>query len=368
MKVNILTKGFISPNSRGWLYTIIKNKFRLSKMGMDLNFFLKISEEIKFCDVVIIESKFFRDYFIRDKEKIFETLTNLKTASNKVFFYDLGDSSYSWVLEVLPYVDKLFKTFVFKDKNNYCIPLNGNHILTDYYYKRGLIDSDNLRSPKFLQKKDKKLLNKIHVGFNYVFANHSLNSNLWKNDFFNRLTRRSFKIFSKMLKSTKSNDFVIPSKNRTQDLSCRILLNSYSNGINFHREETAKIFSNKLSTNKLIRKDYFSEIQNSKIVISPFGWGEINLPRDYEVALSGAVLFKPNISHIDTWPNIFNKDTIVQYKWDLSNLLELVEKTLSNYDDYIQFAIRLQNQYKQFSFDEFGQEKFCEHFINILKN
>ena len=70
------------------------------------------------------------------------------------------------------------------------------------------------------------------------------------------------------------------------------------------------------------------------------------------MALSGAVLFKPDISHIDTWPNIFNKDTVVQYKWDLSNLLELVEKTLSNYDDYIQFAIRLQNQYKQYSFDE----------------
>ena len=171
-----------------------------------------------------------------------------------------------------------------------------------------------------------------------------------------------------MLKSPKSNDFVIPGTNRKQDLSCRILLNAYSNGINFHRKETAKIFSNHLSTNKLSRKDYFSEIQNSKIVISPFGWGEINLPRDYEVALSGSVLFKPDISHIDTWPNIFNKDTVVQYKWDLSNLLELVEKTIENYDDYIHFAIRLQNQYKQYSFEKFGQEKFCEYFINILRN
>ncbi len=368
MKVNILTKGFISPNSRGWLYPIVKNKLRLSKMGIDLNFFLENSEDFKFCDAVIVESKFFRDYWIKDKEKIFEFLTNLKTKNNKVFFYDLGDSTYSWVLEVLPYVDKLFKTFVFKDKNNYCVPLNGNHILTDYYYKRGLIQSDDFKLPKFLKKKDEKLLDKIHVGFNYVFANHSCSSNLWKNDFFNRLTRRSFKMFSKMLKSTKSNDFLIPSKNRTQDLSCRFLLNAYSNGINFHRNETAKIFNNDVSINKLSRKDYFSEMQNSKIVISPFGWGEINLPRDYEVALAGSVLFKPDISHIDTWPNIFNEDTVVQYKWDLSNLLELVEKTLNNYDDYIHFAIRLQNQYKQYSYEKFGQEKFCEYFINILKN
>jgi hypothetical protein len=368
MKVNILTKGFLSPNSRGWLYPIVKNKSRLFEMGIDLTFFLKNSEKIKFCDVVIIESKFVKDYWAKNKEKIFKLLINLKTKNNKVFFYDLGDSTSSWVLEVLPYVDKLFKTFVFKDKNNYCIPLNGNHILTDYYYKKGLIQSNNLRSPKFLQKKDKKLLDKIHVGFNYVFANHSSNSNLWKNDIFNKVTRRSFKIFSKMLKSPKSNDFVIPNTNRTQDLSCRILLNAYNNGINFHRKETAKIFNNYLSTDKLSRKDYFSEIQNSKAVISPFGWGEINLPRDYEVALSGSVLFKPDISHIDTWPNIFNKETVVQYKWDLSDLSELVENVVSNYKEYIHFAVNLQNQYKHYSYDKSGQDKFCEYFINMIEN
>ena len=81
-------------------------------------------------------------------------------------------------------------------------------------------------------------------------------------------------------------------------------------------------------------------MSNSKIVVSPFGWGEINVPRDYEVALSGSVLLKPDISHLSTWPDIFNKDTVVQYNWDLSNLLELVEKILDNYDHYIEYAIR----------------------------
>ncbi len=368
MKVNILTKGFLAPNARGWLYSIIKHKPRLSEMGIDLSFYLENSEEVKFCDVVIVESKFIRDYWIKDKEKIFELLINLKTQNNKVFFYDLGDSTYSWDLEVLPYVDKFLKPYIFKDKTNYCVPLDGCNIITNYYKTRGMIQSDNYRKPQFIKEKDKKLLDKIHVGFNYIFADYSCNSNLWKYDYFNRLIRRSFKIFSKMIKNPKIKDFISPGKNRTQDLSCRISINGYSKGVEYHRQETAKILNNHLLTNKLSRKDYFSEIQNSKLVISPFGWGEINLPRDYEVALSGAVLFKPDISHIDTWPDIFNKDTVVQYKWDLSNLLELVEKTISNYDDYIQFAIRLQNQYKQFSFDEFGQEKFCEHFINILKN
>ena len=152
------------------------------------------------------------------------------------------------------------------------------------------------------------------------------------------------------------------------DLSCRMTLSGYSKGVEFHRQETAKILSKYLLTNKLNRKDYFAEIRNSKVVISPFGWGEINVPRDYEIALSGSILLKPDMSHLDTWPNIFTKDTVVQYKWDLSDLSELVEDIISNYNNYIDFAIRLQDQYKQYSYGKLGQDKFCDYFINMIKN
>ena len=128
------------------------------------------------------------------------------------------------------------------------------------------------------------------------------------------------------------------------------------------------MFKDYISTKKLNREDYFSEIRNSKIVLSPFGWGELNLPRDFEVALSGSILLKPDISHIETWPNIFNNKTVVQYKWDLSNLLELAHKVINNYDDYIEYAIRLQDQYKSYSYGELGQEKFCNYFINMVQN
>ena len=381
MKINILTNGFRSPTTRGWLHPLVKNKSRLFEMGIDISFHFKNSEKIKFCDLVIVESKFVikkwnissgnhtEDNWIKNRSKIFEFLINLKTKDNKVFYYELGDSTYSWALDVLPYVDKLLKPFIFKDKNNYCVPLNGFNIITDYYYKNGMIESEEFSSPKFLQEKDKNLLDKIQLGFNSAFADHSLNSNLWKYDYFSRLSRRFFKIYSKMLKNTKSSEYIDPESSRKQDLSCRILSDGYrSKGISFHRKETAKILSKYISTNKLSRKDYFYEMRNSKVIVSPFGWGEINVPRDYEVALSGSVLLKPDISHVDTWPNIFNKDTVVQYKWDLSNLLELVDKILDNYDDYLPFAIRLQDQFKHYSLDKSGQERFCEYFVNMVRN
>ena len=42
-------------------------------MGVDLSFYLKITEEVKYCDVVIIESRFVKASGIKIK-KIFELL------------------------------------------------------------------------------------------------------------------------------------------------------------------------------------------------------------------------------------------------------------------------------------------------------
>ena len=161
MKVNILTKGFLSPTARGWLHPVVKNKSRLLEMGIDISFYLKHSEEVKFCDIVIVESKFVRDLWAINKSKIFELLVNLKTKNNKVFFYDLGDSTYSWDLAVLPYVDRFLKPFIFKDKKNYCIPLDGCNIITNYYFDKN-VETDTFRTPQFY-KKMMKILNKIQL-------------------------------------------------------------------------------------------------------------------------------------------------------------------------------------------------------------
>lgn len=375
MNINILTKGFLSPTSRGWLHPILNYKSILYEMGLNINFYQKYSEEVKYCDLVIVESKFVRADWKNNKSKVLEFFLNLKTKNNKVFYYDLGDSSYSWGLEILPYVDRLLKPFVFKDKNYYCAPLEGFNILTDFYCKQGIIDSNIPlkhkilpKKPNFIKEEDKNLLDKIHVGFNSTFADNGLDSNLWKYNFFSRALRHNFKLYSLMIKSTKLKDYIKPTSYRSKDISCRISINGYSSGISFHRNLASKILKERLLTNKLSRKQYFDEMRNSKVVFSPFGWGEVNVPRDYEVALCGSILVKPDISHLDTWPNIFNKDTVVQCKWDMSDLLEILDKILSNHSDYLKYAINFQDQYKYYSHGKSGQEKFCTYFLNMVKN
>ena len=369
MKINILTAGFLSPTARGWLYPLIAYRLQLLDMGIQLDFYTKNHEKLKYCDIVIVESKFIKDDLLNNKIKVFEFLSSLKTKDNLVFIYDLGDSTYSWSIETLPYIDKLLKPFIFKDKMNYTIPLEGCNLISSFYFEKGLISKEKIfyRKPKYV--KDKKLLNKIQVGYNGVFSNFfSKRFSLWNMDILSRLFRKNFKLYCELIKyHSKDHPFVKPDLNKKINLSCRLSVDNYSNGINYHRKEISKITSKYNACNLISRKNYINEISNSKIVVSPFGWGEINIPRDYEAAIKGSLLIKPDISHLETWPNIFNKNTIIQHKWDFSDLPDLIEMALGNYDHYINYSIELQNQFKDYTCPKFGVEKFYENFLRILK-
>ena len=64
-----------------------------------------------------------------------------------------------------------------------------------------------------------------------------------------------------------------------------------------------------INYNRIGRKNYLSELSKSKISVSPFGWGEIAY-RDFETFLHKSILLKPSMSHISTWPKLYqeNKD------------------------------------------------------------
>lgn len=53
------------------------------------------------------------------------------------------------------------------------------------------------------------------------------------------------------------------------------------------------------------QRQYNNELVRSRIVLSPFGWGELCF-RDFEAVFSGALLMKPDMSHLETWPDVFS--------------------------------------------------------------
>lgn len=80
-----------------------------------------------------------------------------------------------------------------------------------------------------------------------------------------------------------------------------------------------------------VRQSHFlAEMQRTKVCFSPFGYGEVCW-RDYEAVLSGAVVLKPDMSHIETDPDIFVPwETYAPVAWDLSDFREVLDRLLSD--------------------------------------
>ena len=124
-------------------------------------------------------------------------------------------------------------------------------------------------------------------------------------------------------------------------VSLRIRLNYSRNTISYHR----KILSQKINIDlkKLSRYEYFKEMERSKVIISPFGFGEISL-RDYEGFLAGGILLKPSVKHMITWPNFYKEN---KYKMILLWLCRRVGKMIMKFFPSLIFS-NFQKRDKQF--------------------
>ena len=78
------------------------------------------------------------------------------------------------------------------------------------------------------------------------------------------------------------------------------------------------------------QRDFNAEMRRSRICFSPFGYGELCW-RDVEAIAAGAVLLKPDMSHLRTAPDLFRDgETYVACRWDLSNVEEKVRALLED--------------------------------------
>jgi hypothetical protein len=81
-------------------------------------------------------------------------------------------------------------------------------------------------------------------------------------------------------------------------------------------------------------QEYYNYISKSKITLAPYGYGEM-APRDIEAAMFGSILVKPDMSYIETAPDIFiNGETYIACKHDYSDIAEILHELLGNYSKY----------------------------------
>jgi hypothetical protein len=80
----------------------------------------------------------------------------------------------------------------------------------------------------------------------------------------------------------------------------------------------------------LPRDAFQQELRRAKICFSPFGYGEVCW-RDIEAIVAGAVLLKPDMSHLRTEPDLYEDGvTYVSCAWDFSDVAEKVQTLLAD--------------------------------------
>jgi hypothetical protein len=254
-----------------------------------------------------------------------------------VFFCGQGEAGINR-LDLLPLVDRLFYKSVFTDRNNYLKDLYGKNLFADYYHRRyGVTDDPEYSGGRALSEAEAR---RPELSWNIGLGTYPRFH--WPQRLGTVLARSNMaglgrRIGGKPVAAepaglSRPPDFSggrrsIAVHARIDPVSCpsiayqrRLFLNLIAG---FRREDL-------FLTGMVPQKRYYRELADSKIVLSPFGWGEVCF-RDFEAILSGALLLKPDMGHVTTWPDVYIPyETYVPVAWDGSDLLLQVQRYLED--------------------------------------
>lgn len=356
-KINILTKGFDSPNGCAFLFPLVKHRQALADHGIKLNFYEYINDLLYECDTLIVESKYFSSDWSLNTAGVLGKFSKFREKIAKIIYFDISDSTGFPHARVLPYVDGYVKNQLLKDKRLYLKSMYAHRLYADYYHRHYDVNDKEILYSEAIG--DPNLLNKLKVGWNSGLADYSLYGPYYM------MCYKKFPI--RRLLSYPAR-FTKPTVKRINDLSCRMGTYYDRDSISWQRCQIQKKLQSFILTNKLSRWGYYRELRTSKLVISPFGLGEITL-KDFEVFLTGALLIKPDMSHMQTWPNLFQDNkTMLSFNWNLNNIQQRIEESISNYKELIDVAQYGQSRYREYLCGSEASQLFCDHFMKVIES
>ncbi len=328
MKINVYTTGFKFPNVRAFIYPLIKFNNFFKRNGLFFNLTSKLDSD---CDIIFIESNVIGDKYHKNIKSVLNQLKDLRKRVKKIVYFDTSDSTSLLHPTLLDYVDLYCKSQIYSEIKNYTKKYYGNRIFTDYCYRNFNVKDGSKSFSEVVKKKHN--LNKIKLFWNSGILNHS---------FFGKILSQLYYFFPVNIFLTSPDSKVYKKK---QNLFYYMTTEYYRKSVAWHRERAFEILKIKIPARKNIFK-YYRSLAKSRICISPFGWGEINY-RDFEAMIYGAILLKPKMSHLNTWPNIYTFNSVIMYDWSCDDLKTKIEQILGNYDHYHQCALNSQLKYAE---------------------
>jgi len=231
-------------------------------------------------------------------------------------------------LSVLPFVDLFYAKALFKDRSLYGKPLYGKELYSDYYHRHyGVADPDWADRP--VEARPEQL------------AKLRLSWNIGVGDYPRGTQRQRAGTAAARAFGAAAARFFYSRKRPPRDpvAANRGWFNVHARlgfparpSIAFQRRLILERIAAhpRFLTGSVPQAQFNLEAAHSKIVLSPFGWGELCL-RDFEAVRNGALLLKPDMGHLETWPDVFRPgETYVPFGWDAEELAETAERYLDN--------------------------------------
>jgi len=356
-RVHVLTPGFTSPNGCAFLFPLIVHRRALAERGIGIAFFHSDADPAALtdCDVLIVDGKYYSPRWIPDTPGALDALARLGQGAAKLFYFDITDSSGWDHARGLPLVAAYFKNQLLRDRTAYLRPLYGYRPYSDHYHRtQGVTDAGDAMSEPI---DDPALLDKLHVGWNSALADYS-----W-------LGPARMALYGKLPWPALlrfPDGYEPPGARRPLPLACRIGTAYARDSVAWQRHAIAERLAGRVATGKVSRRAYLAELRRARVVVSPFGLGEITL-RDFEIFLAGAVALKPRMTHLETWPDLFRDgETIAVHGWDLDDLDQAIERLLDEPLRAQKIAARAQADYRRHLIGEAAAALFCDRFATIL--
>ncbi|MDH3582539.1 MAG: hypothetical protein OEM91_18195, partial [Hyphomicrobiales bacterium] len=269
-RVHILTKGFASPNGRAFLFPLYVHRQRLLEAGISFKCFTRPTPDVIDCDALVIDSRFYSHRWTRDHDAALEEIDTYKKKIGAVLYFDISDSTGWLQSQVLPYVTRYCKAQLLTARETYLRPCYGNRIWADYYHREnGVEDNDPVRA-RPVEKKD--YLSKLRVSWNSGLADYSLLGPA-------RMALRNHVPIDRLLKFP--GNFTPPERPRPLLFASRFGASYPRATVSYQRRQIRQLLGERVPTNKLSRRAYLAEMRNARVVVSPFGFGEITL-KDFE--------------------------------------------------------------------------------------
>jgi hypothetical protein len=283
----------------------------------------------------------------QEAERVLKALRQSQPTRKLIFIDPFAQANTNY-FNVLPYVDYLLKRQRYKNLKDYQRSFVGGSLLTH------------------------TLATKLDLAINEWYVGSQVPQE-YQHRIIAGWNLGTAKKFKQRLQLSSLLSFLQPSKKI--DVFCRLSLGTTKNEDWYYAyrlfaieklkplEKDYKVVSSGKNENQLVsRFQYQLEIQRSRIVFSPFGWGECCW-RDFEAVYNNCLLVKPSMEHIETKPNIFIAgETYVPINWDFSDLAEKCHYYLQHPDE----AERIIKNARRAYLNYFKNQEFVETIAKII--